>query len=506
MPPGGSLHAKLAGTPQPPRAAAETVEALALAVHYAHDHGIVHRDLKPANVVLTDEGVPKITDFGLAKLMKNDSGMTRTGDVVGTPSYMAPEQARGSAGSITPATDVYALRRDPLRDAHRPAAVPGLDAALDARAGQRPRPAPARPAPAAHPARHRDDLPEMPREGPEAALRVGRGAGRSTSAASSTGIRSSPGPRPAWDQAWKWARRKPAAATAVAIAGLAAGLLLAGVVYHNARLRLSVQTEQRARERGRPQCREIALDSAQQDHLRRPGEARRHARDPGDPPEPARHGDRRSRRDRAQRRGHPARPEPGRRAPEARRDLPRGRSDQGGDARSSARRTAWPRPSRRPPRATSPSRTAWPGPRSASASSRLVASDHAAAVADFRRVVDLDEAIAAADPHYPGARRGLIEAYIRLGRALGYREEFAEAATGSARRGAWPSAGSPTSRRATRRRRCSPGATASSPTSRNSPGTTSRPAGTISRRSRSAGPGSRRGRGRSTRRPTSPWR
>jgi serine/threonine protein kinase len=106
---GGSLHAKLAGTPRLPRDAAETVEALALAVHYAHGRGIVHRDLKPANVVLTDDGVPKITDFGLAKLMKNDSGMTRTGDVIGTPSYMAPEQARGSAGSITPATDVYSL-------------------------------------------------------------------------------------------------------------------------------------------------------------------------------------------------------------------------------------------------------------------------------------------------------------------------------------------------------------------------------------------------------------
>ncbi|HWE36487.1 MAG TPA: protein kinase [Isosphaeraceae bacterium] len=106
---GGSLRHRLAGTPQDPRAAAALIETLARAVHYAHERGVVHRDLKPANVVLADDGTPKVTDFGLAKLLEHDAGLTRTGDLLGTPSYMAPEQAAGTPDAISPATDVYAL-------------------------------------------------------------------------------------------------------------------------------------------------------------------------------------------------------------------------------------------------------------------------------------------------------------------------------------------------------------------------------------------------------------
>ena len=73
------------------------MEVLARAVHEAHRQGIVHRDLKPANVLLTETGDPKITDFGLAKLASLDAGLTRTDSVLGTPSYMAPEQAEGQA-------------------------------------------------------------------------------------------------------------------------------------------------------------------------------------------------------------------------------------------------------------------------------------------------------------------------------------------------------------------------------------------------------------------------
>ena len=109
MPPGGSLQQKLAGNPQPPRDAAQLVEHLARAVHYAHQRGIVHRDLKPANVVLTEDGTPKVTDFGLAKLMEREAGLTQTGDIMGTPSYMAPEQARGTPADVTAAADIYAL-------------------------------------------------------------------------------------------------------------------------------------------------------------------------------------------------------------------------------------------------------------------------------------------------------------------------------------------------------------------------------------------------------------
>ncbi len=106
---GGGLDRKLAGTPMPAREAAGLVETLARALHFAHVHGVIHRDLKPANVLLSADGQPKITDFGLAKVLEADSGVTRTGAVLGTPSYMAPEQAGGDLPAIGPRTDVYAL-------------------------------------------------------------------------------------------------------------------------------------------------------------------------------------------------------------------------------------------------------------------------------------------------------------------------------------------------------------------------------------------------------------
>ena len=106
---GGSLHRKIRREPQPPNEAARLVETLARAVQYAHAHGIVHRDLKPANVLLAEDGTPKVTDFGLAKAVEDDSSRTRTGTILGTPSYMAPEQARGAVHEIGPPADVYAL-------------------------------------------------------------------------------------------------------------------------------------------------------------------------------------------------------------------------------------------------------------------------------------------------------------------------------------------------------------------------------------------------------------
>jgi len=108
---GGSLHQKMGGKPLPPREAAEMVEALARAMHYAHERNIIHRDLKPANILISSDGVPKITDFGLAKrLEQNDeSSKTRTGTLMGTPSYMSPEQAAGRTYDIGPLSDQYAL-------------------------------------------------------------------------------------------------------------------------------------------------------------------------------------------------------------------------------------------------------------------------------------------------------------------------------------------------------------------------------------------------------------
>jgi eukaryotic-like serine/threonine-protein kinase len=105
---GGSLDALLAGTPQPGEWSAKLSATLARAIHAAHQAGIIHRDLKPSNVMFAADGTPKITDFGLAKRLE-DEGYTETGQVLGSPSYIPPEQARGEAKEVGPTADVYAL-------------------------------------------------------------------------------------------------------------------------------------------------------------------------------------------------------------------------------------------------------------------------------------------------------------------------------------------------------------------------------------------------------------
>jgi WD40 repeat protein/serine/threonine protein kinase len=106
---GGSLAARVREGPLPAREAAGLVQEVTAAVAYAHRQGIIHRDLKPANILLDGDGRPRVTDFGLAKQLQRDSGLTASGQVMGTPSYMPPEQAAGRTDAIGPAADVYAL-------------------------------------------------------------------------------------------------------------------------------------------------------------------------------------------------------------------------------------------------------------------------------------------------------------------------------------------------------------------------------------------------------------
>ena len=104
------------------------VVTLAPALHYAHGKGFIHCDLKPSNILIDGDGQPQITDFGLARRAAEDSSLTATGAILGTPSYMAPEQAAGQRKSIGPATDVYGLGAILYELLDRPAAVSHADA------------------------------------------------------------------------------------------------------------------------------------------------------------------------------------------------------------------------------------------------------------------------------------------------------------------------------------------------------------------------------------------
>ena len=106
---GHSLAQRLASGPLPPREAAALLAKVADAIEYAHRRGVIHRDLKPGNILLDQNSNPRVTDFGLAKMVQSDSGLTGSGQIMGTPSYMPPEQAGGTRGDVGPAADVYAV-------------------------------------------------------------------------------------------------------------------------------------------------------------------------------------------------------------------------------------------------------------------------------------------------------------------------------------------------------------------------------------------------------------
>src|SRR6266496_1373347 len=106
---GGQLDEVARREPIPIRRAVELIAKVARTVHYAHEHGILHRDIKPGNILLDAKGEPHLTDFGLARLVESESSVTHTLDVLGTPSYMAPEQAVGNNAAVSSATDVYGI-------------------------------------------------------------------------------------------------------------------------------------------------------------------------------------------------------------------------------------------------------------------------------------------------------------------------------------------------------------------------------------------------------------
>ncbi len=106
---GKSLSQRLTEGPLPARQAAELMRRVSESIEFAHQRGVIHRDLKPANILLDQNGNPRVTDFGLAKKVQGDSGLTGSGQIMGTPSFMPPEQAGGKRGDVGPASDVYAL-------------------------------------------------------------------------------------------------------------------------------------------------------------------------------------------------------------------------------------------------------------------------------------------------------------------------------------------------------------------------------------------------------------
>jgi serine/threonine protein kinase/tetratricopeptide (TPR) repeat protein len=264
---GQTLADQIGGVPQSPRFAAEITRDLARAMDQAHRRGIIHRDLKPANVLLTNDGTPKITDFGLAKrYADDDTGQTRTGAIMGTPSYMAPEQAAGKTKDTGPAADIYSLGailydllagRPPFRG------VTVLDTLQQVRSLE---PVPPR----------RLDM-KVPRDLETICLKCLQKEPSKRYANAGdlaedlrrflAGEPIQARPTPLWERGVKWARRHPAAATLIGVSTVAAvSLLVVGGLWLDTARRAAEEREQEQAERAdleRQRAREaLALKNA----------------------------------------------------------------------------------------------------------------------------------------------------------------------------------------------------------------------------------------------------
>lgn len=223
----GNLADKLEGTPMAVRDAALLIERLARAMDEAHRLGIVHRDLKPANILIAGDGQPKITDFGLAKSLESASGLTQTESILGTPSYMAPEQAEGRTKQAGPPADIYALGaifyetltgRPPFKAAtilQTLEQVKNLEPVLPSRL-----------------------VPGLPRDAETICLKcLEKEPHRRYATALALAedlaryVRQEPiqaRPTPPWERAWKWVKRRPTAAALWGVSLLLAVVFITG--------------------------------------------------------------------------------------------------------------------------------------------------------------------------------------------------------------------------------------------------------------------------------------
>jgi serine/threonine protein kinase len=254
---GGGLDRRLAESLQDPRESARLIATLARAIHFAHERGIIHRDLKPANVLLSENGVPKIADFGLAKLLEREEALTSHGEILGTPSYMAPEQVRGLTDQISPATDVYSLGailyetltgRPPFKGTTPLSTLEQVSSQEPLSPGKIQR--------------------NVPRDLETICLKcLEKEPARRYPTASELAedldrfLQGRPilaRPTPTWDRMAKWARRRPGSAAAVAGLFTLSFLLLGGGVYYNRQLHRQMRAARNAEQNALEQ-RNLAL-------------------------------------------------------------------------------------------------------------------------------------------------------------------------------------------------------------------------------------------------------